>query len=84
MNLNSTIEQIVENIKSLPNNTVDKAAELAALNVANSILFPLKENKQIQDYQFSANIIGNLLNISIVVTENNQTEPSQWDLSIRP
>ena len=84
MNLNSIIEQIVENIKSLPNSTVDKAAELAALNVANSILFPLKENKQIQDYQFSANIIGNLLNISIVVTENDQTEPSQWDLSIRP
>ena len=84
MNLNSTIEQIVENIKNLPNNTVDKTAELAALNVANSILFPLKESKQIQDYQFSANIIGNLLNISIVVTENDQTEPSQWDLSIRP
>jgi hypothetical protein len=84
MNIDSVIEQIVEEIKNLTNNTVDKTAEVAALNVANSILYPLKENKQIEDYQFSANIIGNTLNIGIIVTENGQTEPSQWDLSIRP
>ena len=84
MNIDSIIEQIVEDIKNLTNNSIDKTAEIAALNVANSILYPLKESKQIEDYQFSANIIGNTLNISIFVTENGQTEPSQWDLSIQP
>ena len=84
MNLDTIIEQIVEDIKNLTNNTIDKTAEVAALNAANSILYPLKESKQIEDYQFSANIIGNTLNISVFITENGQTEPSQWDLSIRP
>jgi hypothetical protein len=84
MNIDSVIEQIVEEIKSLSNDSVDKTAEVAALNVANSVLYPLKESKEIEDYQFSANIIGDTLNISIFVTENGQTEPAQWDLSIRP
>ncbi len=84
MNIDSIIEQIVEEIKSLSNDSVDKTAEVAALNVANSVLYPLKESKEIEDYQFSANIIGDTLNISIFVTENGQTEPAQWDLSIRP
>jgi hypothetical protein len=84
MNIDSIIEQIVEEIKNLTNDSVDKTAEVAALNVANGVLYPLKESKQIEDYQFSANIIGNTLNISIFVTENGQTEPSQWDLSIQP
>jgi hypothetical protein len=84
MNIDSVIEQIVEEIKSLSNNSVDKTAEVAALNVANSVLYPLKESKEIEDYQFSANIIGDMLNISIFVTENGQKEPAQWDLSIRP
>jgi hypothetical protein len=84
MNIDSVIEQIVEEIKSLSNDSVDKTAEVAALNVANSVLYPLKESKEIEDYQFSANIIGDMLNISIFVTENGQKEPAQWDLSIRP
>ena len=84
MNIDAIIEQIVDDIKNLPSSSINKTTELAALNVANSILFPLKESKQIKDFQFSANIIGEILNIGIFITENEQDEPICWDLSIKP
>lgn len=80
--MENIIEQIAKKLELVEFKTIDKEAELQALNLANDILYPLKETHEIQDYTFSASIVGDILNISIFITENGYTEPVQWDLTI--
>lgn len=80
--METIIEQIAKTLESTEFNVIDKETELKALNLANDILYPLKESNQIQDYTFSASIVGDVLNISIFLTENGCSEPDQWDLTI--
>ena len=80
--METIIEQIAKKLELIEFKTIDKEAELKALNLANGVLFPLKESQEIQDYTFSASIVGDILNISIFITENGYTEPVQWDLTI--
>jgi hypothetical protein len=80
--METIIEQIAKKLELIEFTTIDKEAELKALNLANDVLFPLKESQELQDYTFSASIVGDILNISIFITENGYTEPVQWDLTI--
>lgn len=80
--METIIEQIAKKLELVEFNTIDKEAELRALNLANDVLYPLKESQEIQDYTFSASIIGDIINISIFITENGCTEPVPWDLTI--
>lgn len=80
--MENIIEQIAQKLELVEFKTIDKEAELQALNLANDILYPLKETHEIQDYTFSASIAGDILNISIFITENGYIEPVQWDLTI--
>jgi len=80
--MENIIEQIAKKLELVEFKTIDKEAELQALNLANDILYPLKETHEIQDYTFSASIVGDILNISIFITENGYIEPVQWDLTI--
>ena len=80
--MENTIELIAKKLETVKFDTIDKAAELQALNLAHDVLYPLKESNEIQDYTFSASIVGDILNISIFVTENGCSEPVQWDLTI--
>ena len=80
--MENIIEQIAKKLELVEFKTIDKEAELKALNLANDILYPLKETHEIQDYTFSASIVGDILNISIFITENGYIEPVQWDLTI--
>ena len=80
--MENIIDQIAKKLELVEFKTIDKEAELQALNLANDILYPLKETHEIQDYTFSASIVGDILNISIFITENGYIEPVQWDLTI--
>ena len=80
--MENIIEQIAKKLELVEFKTIDKEAELKALNLANDILYPLKETHEIQDYTFSASTVGDILNISIFITENGYIEPVQWDLTI--
>ena len=80
--MENTIELIAKKLETVKFETIDKAAEVQALNLANEILYPLKESNEIQDYTFSASIVGDILNISIFVTESGCAESVQWDLTI--
>jgi hypothetical protein len=80
--METIIEQIAGKLELIQFNTIDKEAELKALNLANEVLYPLKESQEIQDYTFSASIVGDILNISIFITESGCAESVQWDLTI--
>lgn len=80
--MENTIELIAKKLETVKFETIDKAAEIQALNLANEILYPLKESNEIQDYTFSASIVGDILNISIFITEGGCAESVQWDLTI--
>lgn len=80
--MENIIEQIGKKLEQIEFKTINKDAELSALNLANEVLYPLKESNQLQDYTFSACITGDVLSISIFITENNEVEPTQWDLTI--
>lgn len=80
--MENIIEEIAKKLEAIEFKVIDKDAELQALNLANSYLYPLKEAHELQDYTFSASIIGDILNISIFITENGYIEPIRWDLTI--
>jgi hypothetical protein len=80
--MENIIEQIAKKLELVEFKTIDKEAELKALNLANDVLYPLKESHEIQDYSFSASIIGDNINISVFITENGYIEPVQWDLTL--
>ena len=81
-----TTEQIIEQIgtalQDLSIETINDETKLVALNKANEMLYPLKEQSIINDYQFSANIIGTNLNISIFIKESEEGEFGCWDLTL--
>lgn len=81
--MDTIIEQIVKKLEPVKFDIIDKEAELKALNLANSVLYPLKESQEIKDYSFSASIVGDIMYISIFITENGSTEPVQWDLTVK-
>lgn len=81
-----TTEQIIEQVgtalEDLSIETVNDETKLAALNKANDILYPLKEQGIINDYQFTSNVIGEILNISVFIKETAEGEFTCWDLSL--
>ena len=80
--MENIIEQIAKKLEVTEFNTIDETTKLQALNLANDVLYPLKESNQIQDYTFSASMVGDILNISIFITENGSETPIQWDLTV--
>lgn len=80
--MENIIEQIAKKLEVTEFNTIDEATKLRALNLANDVLYPLKESNQIQDYTFSASMVGDILNISVFITENGSEIPVQWDLTV--
>ena len=80
--MENIIEQIAKKLEVTEFNTIDETTKLQALNLANDILYPLKESNQIQDYTFSASMVGDILNISVFITENGSEAPIQWDLTV--
>lgn len=80
--MENIIEQIAKKLEVTQFNTIDETTKLQALNLANDVLYPLKESNQIQDYTFSASTVGDILNISVFITENGSEAPIQWDLTV--
>jgi len=81
--MDTYIEQIVKKLELVEFDIIDKEAELKALTLANDVLYPIKESREIQEYSFAASIVGDIINISIFITENGSTEPVQWDLTVK-
>jgi hypothetical protein len=81
-----TTEQIIEQVgtalEDLSIETINDETKLAALNKANDVLYPLKEQGIINDFQFTSNVIGEVLNISVFIKENAEDEFTCWDLSL--
>lgn len=81
-----TTEQIIEQVSTALENlsieTINDETKLAALNTANGVLYPLKEQGIINDYQFTSNVIGEILNISVFIKEAAEDEFTCWDLSL--
>jgi hypothetical protein len=81
-----TTEQIIEQVSTALENlsieTINDETKLMALNKANDVLYPLKEQRIINDFQFTSNVIGEVLNISVFIKETAEDEFTCWDLSL--
>jgi hypothetical protein len=81
-----TTEQIIEQVSTALENlsieTINDETKLMALNKANDVLYPLKEQGIINDFQFTSNVIGEVLNISVFIKETAEDEFTCWDLSL--
>jgi hypothetical protein len=78
------IQKISKKLKDLDIYDTEEETKLLVLNTANDVLYPLKEQKQIQDYHFSASVVGELFELSIFITENGFVTPNRWDLTVVP
>ena len=82
MTTEQIIEQVSTALEDLSIETINDETKLAALNKANGVLYPLKEQGIINDYQFTSNVIGEVLNISVFIKETAEDEFTCWDLSL--
>ena len=83
MNIEDVINQIGELLENFKFDEANEDSKTEALNVANGILYPLKESLAIEDYQFTAKTEDNSISITISIKEFSQDEMSQWDLILQ-
>jgi hypothetical protein len=82
MNIDQIIEQIGTALENFEFSTISEEIKVSALNEANQILYPLKEQGVIEDYQFAVSSIGNIIDVSVFIKELPDQEFSRWDLTI--
>ena len=82
MNIEQIIEQIGVALENFEFSTISEEIKVSALNEANHILYPLKEQGVIEDYQFSVSSVGNIIDVSVFIKEPLEQEFSRWDLTI--
>jgi hypothetical protein len=82
MNIEQIIEQIGVALENFKFDIISEEIKVAALNEANQILYPLKEQGLIEDYQFSVSSVGNIIDVSVFIKESSDREFSRWDLTI--
>lgn len=82
MNIEQLIEQIGTALENFKFSTISEEIKVAALNEANQILYPLKEQGVIEDYQFAVSSVGNIIDVSVFIKELPDQEFSRWDLTI--
>ena len=82
MTTEQIIEQVSTALEDLSIETINDETTLMALNKANDVLYPLKERGIINDFQFTSNVIGEVLNISVFIKETGEDEFTCWDLSL--
>ena len=81
--MENLIQEIANSLQTLSFSQIDEGIKTKALNVANSILYPLKEQKVINDYHFSAQQIGSDLTINVFIKETEDSSHECWDLTIQ-
>jgi hypothetical protein len=82
MNTEQIIEQIGAALENFGFSTVSEEIKVSALNEANQILYPLKEQGVIEDYQFSVSSVGNIIDVSVFIKESSDQKFTRWDLTI--
>ena len=76
------ITKIGEILEKFKFTEANEASKMEALNIANAVLYPIKEKQIIEDYQFLARIEDNLIHLSIMIKEPSEEEASEWDISL--
>ena len=82
MNIEDIINQIGELLGDYKFDQVNEETKMGALNIANGVLFPLRESRAIEGYQFTANTSEDSITLNVFIKENGQDDLSQWDLTI--
>ena len=76
------ITKIGEILEKFKFTEANEASKMEALNIANAVLYPIKEKQIIEDYQFLARIEDNSIRLSIMIKEPSEEEASEWDIAL--
>ena len=74
------ISKIGEILETYKFEEANEASKIEVLNIANAVLYPIKEKQIIEDYQFLARVEDNSINLTIMLKEPNEEEASEWDI----
>ena len=76
----SQIETVLANFQI---KVLNEETKLECLNAVNAVLYPLKENKTIDDFYFSASIQDTDLICSVFIKEVPEATPECWEFVIK-
>ena len=74
------ISKIGEILETYKFEEANEASKMEVLNIANAVLYPIKEKQIIEDYQFLARVEDNSIHLTIMLKEPNEEEASEWDI----
>jgi hypothetical protein len=74
------ISKIGEILETYKFEEANEASKIEVLNIANAVLYPIKEKQIIEDYQFLARVEDNSIHLTIMLKEPNEEEASEWDI----
>jgi hypothetical protein len=81
-----TLDEIIDNVSKVLEdfeyNAINEETKVAALNLVNNILYPLKQSEVINDYQFTSSVQDDTIHLGILLKETSDAEFLQWDLSL--
>ena len=76
------ITKIGEILEKFKFTEANEASKMEVLNIANAVLYPIKEKQILEDYQFLARIEDNSICLTIQIKESNEEEASEWDIAL--
>ena len=76
------ITKIGEILEKFKFTEANEASKIEVLNIANAVLYPIKEKQILEDYQFLARIEDNSICLTIQIKESNEEEASEWDIAL--
>ncbi len=81
--METIIGQIEKALAEFKINSLNEDTKLECLNVVNGILYPLKEDKTINDFYLSASIQESDLVVSVSIKETPEVNHECWELVIQ-
>ena len=81
--METIIGQIEKALAEFKINSLNEDTKLECLNVVNGILYPLKEDKTINDFYLSASIQESDLVVSVFIKETSEVNHECWELVIQ-
>ena len=81
--MDDIIQEIAKSLQDYTFKTLSEETKLGALNAANAILFPLKEQKVIADYRFSVREDKPNFTVSVFIRETENSKDECWDLTVQ-
>lgn len=81
--MENLIQEIAKSLQAFAFSELSEETKIKALNAANSILYPSKQQKVIYDYHFSAQETGSDLTVTVFIKETEDSSDECWDLTIQ-